>query len=213
MASGGPHAAVEAWLAGRADDAALERAKAIGEPEAIARVLTNFVEAARDFRRYDLVDRYVDETVAFLAEHEFDLYRDLLSSRLAALALERGRWQVAEEQALALLAETVRSNQVRVRALEVMGRLRARRGEPGAWAALDEAMAIVLHSEGVSAVTRRLEVELLAPAPVGTFLRVDAAIERREGGRLWLTASARTVGEQTHTVATARGEFRELPLT
>ena len=79
--------------------------------------------------------------------------------------------------------------------------------------ALDEAMAIVLHSEGVSAVTRRLEVELLAPAPVGTFLRVDAAIERREGGRLWLTASARTVGEQTHTVATARGEFRELPLT
>jgi DNA-binding NarL/FixJ family response regulator len=128
-------------------DAALERAKAIGEPEAIARVLINFVEAARDFRRYDLVDRYVDETVAFLAEHAFDLYRDLLSSRLAALALERGRWQVAEEQALALLAETVRSNQVRVRALEVMGRLRARRGEPGAWAALDEAMAIVGRGE------------------------------------------------------------------
>ena len=124
-------------------DEALQRAKAIGDAEAIGRVLINFVELARDFRRYELADRYVDETVAFLEDHEFDLYRNMLGSRLAELALERGQWRVAEEQAMALLGQATRSNQVRVRALEVIGRLRARRGEPDAWAALDEGMSIV----------------------------------------------------------------------
>jgi DNA-binding CsgD family transcriptional regulator len=124
-------------------DEALQRAKAIGSSEAIVRALINFVEAARDLRRYDIADRYVDEAVAFLRDHEFDLFRHILGSRIASLALERGDWKVAEEQALVLLAETARSNQVRVRALEVIGRLRARRGERGAWAALDEGLAIV----------------------------------------------------------------------
>ena len=76
--------------------------------------------------------------------------------------------------------------------------------------ALDEAMAIVLHAQGVHAVTRRLQVELVAPAPVGNYLRVDAAIERQEGDRLWVHASARTVGEEAKVVATARGEFKAL---
>ena len=76
--------------------------------------------------------------------------------------------------------------------------------------ALDEAMAIALHAQGVHALTRRLEVDLLAPAPVGTFLRVDAAIERREDDRLWVRATARTVGEEATEVATARGEFKAL---
>ena len=74
--------------------------------------------------------------------------------------------------------------------------------------ALDEAMSIALHSQGVLALTRRLEVELLAPAPLGVFLRVDAAVERQEGDRIWLRASARTVGEDAAEVATARGEFK-----
>jgi DNA-binding CsgD family transcriptional regulator len=124
-------------------DEALQRAKAIGSSEAITRALINFVESARDFRRYDIAERYVYEALAFLRDHEFDLYRHILGSRIASLALERGEWKVAEEQALSLLAETARSNQVRVRALEVIGRLRARRGEAGAWAALDEGLAIV----------------------------------------------------------------------
>jgi acyl-coenzyme A thioesterase PaaI-like protein len=76
--------------------------------------------------------------------------------------------------------------------------------------ALDEAMAIALHAQGVHGLTRRLEVELLAPAPVGSFLRVDAAIDRREGEWVQLRASARTVGEEAEVIATARGEFKAL---
>jgi len=122
---------------------ALRRAKAAGLAEDTMRALINLVETSHDLKWYDVADRYVDEAVAFLGDHEFELYRHLLSSRIAQLALERGRWDAAEKEARALLTGTARSNQVRVRALEVLGRLGARRGETGSQAHLDEAMAIV----------------------------------------------------------------------
>lgn len=75
-------------------------------------------------------------------------------------------------------------------------------------AAVEEAMAIALHSQGVHARARRIEVELPAEAAVGAFLRVDARVE--SGGELIVTATAREVGEEARTVAEARGLFEEL---
>jgi acyl-coenzyme A thioesterase PaaI-like protein len=72
--------------------------------------------------------------------------------------------------------------------------------------ALEEAMAIALHSRGVHARTRRLEVELLADAPVGVFVRVDAHVD----GELSAVATAREVGEDAQVLAEARGLFVEL---
>src|ERR671922_354925 len=40
-------------------------------------------------------------------------------------------------------------------------------------AALDEAMSLLLHGEGTFALTKRLEVELEAPAPVGAFVDLE----------------------------------------
>ncbi|HEX8052072.1 MAG TPA: PaaI family thioesterase [Thermoleophilaceae bacterium] len=57
--------------------------------------------------------------------------------------------------------------------------------------ALDEAMALALHAQGLDTRTRRLELDLLAPAPVGAFLEVEASVETREGGRIRTRASAR----------------------
>jgi uncharacterized protein (TIGR00369 family) len=69
---------------------------------------------------------------------------------------------------------------------------------------LDEAMALVLHAEGTFALTRRLEVDLLAPVPLGSELDVEARVARREGRKLWLLARA-SGGEGP--VAEARGLF------
>lgn len=123
------------------------RAKAAGMSEDLIRILINFVETARDLRHYDDAERYAAEATAFLREREFELYRHLLGSRIAQLSLTRGRWDEAERQARALLGGSSHSNQVRVRAMEVLGRLQARRGQPGAWALLEEAMAIVGRGE------------------------------------------------------------------
>ena len=71
-------------------------------------------------------------------------------------------------------------------------------------AALDEAMSLLVHSEGQMALTGRLEIDLLAPAPVGSFVDVRAELEGSEGRRLLLTAGASVDGGD---VARARGTF------
>jgi acyl-coenzyme A thioesterase PaaI-like protein len=72
-------------------------------------------------------------------------------------------------------------------------------------AALDEAMALLLFERGTFAVTGRLEVDLVAPAPVGAFVRVSAALER-EGERT-VELSANAAGEDGGRLAAARGTF------
>jgi acyl-coenzyme A thioesterase PaaI-like protein len=72
-------------------------------------------------------------------------------------------------------------------------------------AALDEAMALVLLAESTSALTARLEVDLLAPAPVGTFVRVEAGVEASDARSLRLRARARS--EDGGELAVARGVF------
>jgi acyl-coenzyme A thioesterase PaaI-like protein len=73
--------------------------------------------------------------------------------------------------------------------------------------ALDEAMSLLLHGTGTFALTGRLEIELRAPAAVGTFVEVEADVAETDGRRIVLTASA--AGEDG-PVATARGTFVEV---
>ena len=72
-------------------------------------------------------------------------------------------------------------------------------------AALDEAMALALHADGVHARTSRLEVDLLAPAPVGGFVRVAARVEEGAGRELHLSATASN--EEGRALARAAGTF------
>jgi acyl-coenzyme A thioesterase PaaI-like protein len=72
-------------------------------------------------------------------------------------------------------------------------------------AALDEAMALLVFERGIFSVTGRLEVDLLAPVPVGTFVRVRAGLETEAGRTLELSAEA--AGEDGRRLAAARGTF------
>ena len=72
--------------------------------------------------------------------------------------------------------------------------------------ALDEAMALLVHAEGIHALTRRLEVELLGPVPVGTFATVGAWIESREERRLELRAELGAAADE-RILARAGGTF------
>jgi acyl-coenzyme A thioesterase PaaI-like protein len=71
-------------------------------------------------------------------------------------------------------------------------------------AALDEAMALLLNAERIFAVTGRIEVDFIAPAPVGAFVTVRAQALDTGARKVSLEAAA-TLGEQT--VARARGVF------
>jgi acyl-coenzyme A thioesterase PaaI-like protein len=74
--------------------------------------------------------------------------------------------------------------------------------------ALDEAMALLLHHEGIRALTASLSVDLSAPVPVGTYVEVSASVVERSGRRLTLEATAAGEGG---LVAAARGTFVEAP--
>ncbi len=71
-------------------------------------------------------------------------------------------------------------------------------------AALSEAMAFAC---GLSARPEALEIELLAPAPVGTFLRLEGLRGTAAGGTIRASASASASSDGLH-VARARGTFR-----
>ena len=72
--------------------------------------------------------------------------------------------------------------------------------------ALDEAMALLVHAEGIRALTRHLEIDLLAPAPVGSFLALRAEFEEQLTDKVVIRAEAR-VGEDGEVCASARGVF------
>jgi acyl-coenzyme A thioesterase PaaI-like protein len=71
-------------------------------------------------------------------------------------------------------------------------------------AALDEAMALLLHGEGTFALTGRLELDLLAPAPVGAFVTVRARVLETQERKLFLAAEAEV---DNAAVARAQGVF------
>jgi acyl-coenzyme A thioesterase PaaI-like protein len=72
-------------------------------------------------------------------------------------------------------------------------------------AALDEAMALLVFERGTLAMTGRLEIDLVAPAPVGTFIRVSARLEEESGRSLRLAAEA--AGGDGRRLAAAKGTF------
>lgn len=72
-------------------------------------------------------------------------------------------------------------------------------------AALDEAMALAVHAEGVHAWTGGLQLELEAPAPVGAFVRVEARIDGR--GERTLDASATATRDDGERLASATATF------
>jgi acyl-coenzyme A thioesterase PaaI-like protein len=74
--------------------------------------------------------------------------------------------------------------------------------------ALDEAMSLAVHAEGVLALTTRLEIALSRPVAVGSFVELTARIESREGGRL--RAAAEALDERGERCARAEGEFVEV---
>jgi acyl-coenzyme A thioesterase PaaI-like protein len=74
-------------------------------------------------------------------------------------------------------------------------------------AALDEAMSLANHAEGIYALTGTLEVRFHRPAPVGAFVNVRAGVERREGSRLHVRAEARADGGDQALLAEADGTF------
>lgn len=162
-------------------ETALRRARSAGLDWHTGRVLVNLVEGGRDLKHYPIADRYRAEALAHVsargAERIF-LRRRLLSD-VAQLDLERGRWVDAERTARAALDLYDAGAMIRVRALTVLGRLAARRGDGDPWKHLDEAASLAVNDNVPLQAARAEAAWLSGELPRGQR-EAEAGLERAE---------------------------------
>jgi DNA-binding CsgD family transcriptional regulator len=135
-------------LAGRGTDrlrAGLRLALARGLEAEAARAYGNLAVACIRRRRWDEAEPLLEDGLTFVTERDLELDRTYLLAWRAWAALGAGDWEAAAADADEA-ARTI-SPVVRATALMAIALLRARRGDPEVWPALDEALRIA--REGV----------------------------------------------------------------
>src|SRR4029434_203491 len=130
-------------------------------------------------RLYSLAPRHLDAGIDYCSNRGLERDRLYLLAFRARVALDQGSWEQAAAGAAAVIRVPRTSITARIVALSVLGLLRARRGDPGQWEALDEAWALAEPT-----------TELPRLAPVVTA-RAEAA---------WLEGDRAAVAEATDAV-------------
>jgi DNA-binding CsgD family transcriptional regulator len=103
-----------------------------------ADLIMTYVDVYRLQRAEDLITAGLRIT----AEHDLDLSRLVIRAWQAILLIYHTRWEGAEAIINELLDQQHRLAAIRIPALVARGRLYARRGQPGVWKALDEALEL-----------------------------------------------------------------------
>jgi DNA-binding CsgD family transcriptional regulator len=124
----------------------LALARQAGLDDAVAVALGNLGSACGEVYQFALADRYLAEGIAYCLERNFDYSRLYMSSWLALSHMYQGRWGAAADVASAVLHRPGVAAISRMMALIALGRVRARRGDPEVWPALDEALELAQHT-------------------------------------------------------------------
>jgi len=151
-------------------------------------------------RRYDDADRLLEQAERDALEHDLDYWRPLIAAVRLMCDLALGRWAHLEHDAQVLLQRGELAAVPRLTALLTLGRLKARRGQEGARAYLEQALELTKSHQRVGTVTP------VWPAVVeAAWLAGDngAALEaagqaRAEGVDAWLSWSAGDLALWTH---------------
>src|SRR5205085_2076636 len=104
------------------------------------------------------------------------------------MELDLGHWEEAVETAAAVLREPRRSRIPQIEALSVIGRVRARRGDPEVWAPLDAALSLADRSEELEAA----EPIAVARAEAAWLESDGAAVDRATAEALSLARRRRS---------------------
>ena len=169
----------------------LALARANGLEEHVARAYTNLAWIALDQREYLLAARYREEGIRYCAERDLDTLRLYLLVSLARADFEQGRWTEATRTVEVVLRDPRTAPVSRIKALAVLGRVRARRGDPEVWPPLDEALALgtgtgELQRLGPVAVARAEAAWLQDDAAAARAVVEDALdVAEQAGGQAW----------------------------
>lgn len=190
--------AMAAWSAGGEWEALLRRALAVAldngaAPEA-GFAYTNLHELNCGSRRYAQSEQYYLDGVAYCEEHDLGAYLCCLQGVRTATLDRLGRWDESVKLSGVVLQRVLASPVNRMTPLGTLGRIRARRGEPGAWQCLDEAMAAADGTDDpgyvVPARLGRAEARWLAGEQTAARHEADLADQASEGAGPWLRGDA-----------------------
>jgi DNA-binding CsgD family transcriptional regulator len=120
----------------------LALARAAGLDEHVARAYANLSWFAVHSHALPRAEGSLADGIAYTTDHDLDSWRQYLLSIRSHLRLLQGDWTAASEDAAAVLAAANATPVTRIEALVPRGLVRARRGDPGVWDALDAALAL-----------------------------------------------------------------------
>jgi tetratricopeptide (TPR) repeat protein len=178
----------------------LERSLALaladGLEEHAARAYTNLAYTALIRRDYPLASRYLDEGIRYCTERDLDTWRLYLLVSQARADFEQGRWTEATRTVELVLDDPRTAPVSRIEALAILGRVRARRGDPGVWPPLDEALAL---GTGTG--------ELLRLGPVAVALAEAAWLEGDPAAARSVVEDALDLAERARSYGWLAGEL------
>jgi ATP/maltotriose-dependent transcriptional regulator MalT len=158
----------------------LALARETGLDEGVVAAFVNLGSACGEVYRFADADRYLAEGIAYAAERDLDNARHYMQSWLALVRLYQGRWAEAADAARPLVENVHASAISRIMALVALGRVRARRGDPGATAVLDEALDL---AKGTQTLQRLAPVR--AARAEAAWLSDDQDRARDEAEAAW----------------------------
>jgi predicted ATPase/DNA-binding CsgD family transcriptional regulator len=162
----------------------------LGSDDLVARAYANLASRHVGHRQFEAARRYLQQGLAYCVEHDLDSYRLYLGGWLALCDFWQGRYELALDLAEQTLAHPRLAAPSRIQPMLVLGRIRARRGEPGVWEVLDEARRLAggtneLQRLGPVAIARAEAAWLagdLARAQAEVRPAYDRVLERGQHG-------------------------------
>jgi len=157
----------------------LDLARAAGLDDLVALAYTNLGSSYGEQYRFADAECHLAAGIAYTCERDLDYSHHYMRAWLALTRLYQGRWSEASDIATALLERPSVATISRIMALVALGRVRARRGDPGATAVFDEALALASPTDTLQrlAPTRaaRAEAAWLAGDRAGAVAEASAA--------------------------------------
>ena len=130
-------------MEGRAHlDRCIEIARAGGLHEVVALARMNIGTSYGEQYRFAEAEAELLDGIAFARDHDLDHSGHYMASWLALTHMFQGRWDEASAICAELLAQPNLAAISRIMALVALGRIRVRRGDPGARDVLDEALLL-----------------------------------------------------------------------
>lgn len=167
----------------------LDIALAGGHHDQAARAYANVAAIHSDQRQFADAERVLAEGSAYCDEYDLTTYGRCLRIERCGVLERTGRWDDAVAEASKILEREGASPANRLCLLIRLGALRARRGEPGVWAYLDEAVKMAAEGgepQSVMAVRlARAEAHWLAGAQEAARREAELADDACDGASMW----------------------------